>query len=97
MLTCSFWLRSDNVMTDIYGANLYSRYLAQQQALTTQTEVVAQGIGKPVEAGDQELVSSAAECRSILVGLNTSRKTRSHTSGRSDVAGAGRSMRSGSG
>ncbi|XP_056887650.1 haloacid dehalogenase-like hydrolase domain-containing 5 isoform X1 [Takifugu flavidus] len=56
----------DNLMTDIYGANLYSRYLAQQQALTTPNKVVAQAMGNPVKTGD-DLLSSAAECRSILV------------------------------
>lgn len=55
-------------MTDIYGANLYGRYLAQQQALTTPNKVVAQAMGTPVKAGD-DLLSSADECRSILVGF----------------------------
>lgn len=58
-------------MTDIYGANLYSRYLAQQQAVAAPSQVVAQGLGHPVKAGDH-LLSSAAECRSILVGLRGS-------------------------
>lgn len=64
-------MRSDNLMTDIYGANLYNRYLAQQHAMTTSTEVVAQGNGSLVktEAEDKQLVSSAAHCRSILVGV----------------------------
>lgn len=61
-------------MTDIYGANLYSRYLAQQQAMMSPSKVVAQGLGSPVKTGD-ELSSSAAECRSILVGLKGSRST----------------------
>lgn len=67
-LTYSFLLCSDNLMTDIYGANLYGRYLAQQQALTTPNKVVAQAMGTPVEAG-HDLLSSADECRSILVGF----------------------------
>lgn len=57
-------------MTDVYGANLYNRYLAQQHALTTPSRVVTQGFGNTVRTGDKELVSSAAECRSILVGFN---------------------------
>lgn len=59
-------------MTDIYGANLYSRYLAEQQAVITPNKVVAQGTGHPVKTAD-DLLSSAAECRSILVGLKGSR------------------------
>ncbi|XP_076603440.1 haloacid dehalogenase-like hydrolase domain-containing 5, partial [Chaetodon auriga] len=61
----------DNLMTDIYGANLYNRYLAQQQhaAMTTTTMLVAQGTGSQVTmvAPEEELVSAAARCRSILV------------------------------
>lgn len=62
---------SDNLMTDIYGANLYNRYLAQQQAtMTTTTKLVAQGTGSQVTRAvpDEELVSTAAQCHSILVG-----------------------------
>lgn len=64
-------------MTDIYGANLYNRYLAQQHAMTTSTKVVAQGLGSLVktEAEDKQLVSSAAQCRSILVGFKETSKT----------------------
>lgn len=64
-------------MTDIYGANLYNRYLAQQHAMTTSTEVVAQGIGSLVktEAADKQLVPSAAQCRSILVGFKETSDT----------------------
>uniref|UniRef100_A0A8D0DAU6 Uncharacterized protein n=1 Tax=Sander lucioperca TaxID=283035 RepID=A0A8D0DAU6_SANLU len=39
----------DNLMTDIYGANLYDRYLSQQHAaMTTTTKLVAQGTGSQV-------------------------------------------------
>lgn len=62
-------LLSDNLMTDIYGANLYNRYLARQHAMTTSTKAVAQGIGSLVKTEAEQLVSSAAQCRSILVGL----------------------------
>lgn len=62
-------------MTDIYGANLYNRYLAQQHALTTSSQVVAQGVGSLVKTGDKQLVSSAAQCRSILVGFNETSST----------------------
>ncbi len=64
-------LPSDNLMTDIYGANLYNRYLAQQHiAMTTTTKLVAQGTGSQVTTAvpEEELVSAAAQCRSILVG-----------------------------
>ena len=61
---------SDNLMTDIYGANLYNRYLAQQHAaMTTSTQYVAQGTGSQMTMAvpEEELVSAAAQCRSILV------------------------------
>ena len=65
-------LPSDNLMTDIYGANLYDRYLSQQHAaMTTTTKLVAQGTGSQVTMAvpeEEELVSAAAQCRSILVG-----------------------------
>ncbi|XP_041638492.1 haloacid dehalogenase-like hydrolase domain-containing 5 [Cheilinus undulatus] len=61
----------DNLMTDIYGANLYNRYLAQQHAaMTTTTKLVAQGTGSHVTMavpGEEDLVSAAAQCHSILV------------------------------
>ncbi|KAK9529663.1 hypothetical protein VZT92_013742 [Zoarces viviparus] len=60
----------DNLMTDIYGANLYNRYLGEQHAaLTTTTKLVAQGTGSQVTIAvpEEELVSAAAQCRSILV------------------------------
>lgn len=64
-------------MTDIYGANLYNRYLAQQHTMITGSKVVARGNGSLVksEAKDTELVSSADECRSILVGFRKTSKT----------------------
>lgn len=58
-------------MTDIYGANLYNRYLAQQHAaVTTTTKLVAEGTGNQVTMAvpEEELVSAASQCRSILVG-----------------------------
>ncbi|XP_078139759.1 haloacid dehalogenase-like hydrolase domain-containing 5 [Centroberyx gerrardi] len=68
----------DNLMTDIYGANLYNRYLAQQRAaVTTTAKLVAQGTGSQVTAAPEEelggadwesqLVSTATHCHSILV------------------------------
>ncbi len=68
-----FLLLSDNLMTDIYGANLYNRYLAQQHtAMTTTTKLVAQGTGSHLTmvVPEEELVSAAAQCRSILVGTS---------------------------
>ncbi|KAK2861569.1 hypothetical protein Q5P01_001102 [Channa striata] len=57
----------DNLMTDIYGANLYNRYLAQQHtAIATSTKLVAKGTGSHMMM-QEELVSAAAQCRSILV------------------------------
>lgn len=61
-------MHSDNLMTDIYGANLYNRYLAQQHtAMVTSTKLVAEGTGSQVTVAAEELVSVAAQCRSILV------------------------------
>ncbi|XP_019120773.1 haloacid dehalogenase-like hydrolase domain-containing 5 [Larimichthys crocea] len=60
----------DNLMTDIYGANLYNHYLAQQQTtMTTTKKLVAQGTGSHVTMAmvEEELVSTAAQCHSILV------------------------------
>ncbi|KAL6112312.1 uncharacterized protein ACO6RY_09099 [Pungitius sinensis] len=60
----------DNLMTDIYGANLYNRYLGQQNAaMATTTKLVAQGTGSQMTMAvpEEELVSAAAQCRSILV------------------------------
>ncbi|XP_041835942.1 haloacid dehalogenase-like hydrolase domain-containing 5 [Melanotaenia boesemani] len=57
----------DNLMTDIYGANLYNRYLAQQHAaMTTSAKLVAQGTGSQIALAEEDLVSFA-QCRSILV------------------------------
>lgn len=55
-------------MTDVYGANLYNRFLAQQHAATA-AKLIAQGTGSQVTmaAPEDELVSSAAQCHSILV------------------------------
>ncbi|XP_070693598.1 haloacid dehalogenase-like hydrolase domain-containing 5 [Pempheris klunzingeri] len=60
----------DNLVTDIYGANLYNRYLAEQHAaMTTTSKLVAEGTGSQVTMAvtEEELVSAAAQCRSILV------------------------------
>lgn len=61
-------------MTDIYGANLYNHYLAQQHTnRVTATKLVSKGIGSQVtRVEEEELVSSAAACRSILVGGDNS-------------------------
>ncbi|XP_006801931.1 haloacid dehalogenase-like hydrolase domain-containing 5 [Neolamprologus brichardi] len=56
----------DNLMTDIYGANLYNRYLAQRHAaVTTTTRLVARGMGSEVMAEEEPM--SAIQCHSILV------------------------------
>ncbi|XP_074549875.1 haloacid dehalogenase-like hydrolase domain-containing 5 [Halichoeres trimaculatus] len=60
----------DNLMTDIYGANLYNRYLAQQDtAIRTTTKLVAEGTGSQVTLAvpEEDLMSSAAQCHSVLV------------------------------
>ncbi|KAM6927679.1 haloacid dehalogenase-like hydrolase domain-containing 5 [Xenentodon cancila] len=57
----------DNLMTDIYGANLYNRYLAQQHAaMTGGAKMVAQATGSQVTMAEEELLS-ATQCHSILV------------------------------
>uniref|UniRef100_A0A672F9Z9 Haloacid dehalogenase like hydrolase domain containing 5 n=1 Tax=Salarias fasciatus TaxID=181472 RepID=A0A672F9Z9_SALFA len=53
---------SDNVMTDIYGANLYNRYLSRRHAAGT-AELAVQGTGSDVT----EEAESASQCHSILV------------------------------
>nr|XP_057910640.1 haloacid dehalogenase-like hydrolase domain-containing 5 isoform X1 [Doryrhamphus excisus] len=59
----------DNVMTDVYGANHYHRYLAQQHtAMTPPARMIAQRAGLQLKmAVEEELPSAAAQCRSILV------------------------------
>lgn len=76
LLTCdllvffSFSWFSDNLTTDICGANLYNRYLAQQQsAVGGASKLVSQGAGTHLmrEEPEEQLASTAAQCRSILV------------------------------
>ncbi|XP_042371950.1 haloacid dehalogenase-like hydrolase domain-containing 5 [Plectropomus leopardus] len=58
----------DNLMTDIYGANLYNHYLGQQSAaVTTAAKLVARGTGSQVTVTAEEGECGAAQCRSILV------------------------------
>ncbi|MEQ2206977.1 hypothetical protein XENOCAPTIV_005552 [Xenoophorus captivus] len=60
----------DNLMTDIYGANLYNRYLAKHHTkMMSGTKLVAQGTGTQTMMAVEEL-AFAAQCRSILVGRN---------------------------
>ncbi|XP_038149092.1 haloacid dehalogenase-like hydrolase domain-containing 5 [Cyprinodon tularosa] len=55
----------DNLMTDIYGANLYNRYLAKHHTETTRgTKLVAQGTQAIMTEEEPPLT---AQCRSILV------------------------------
>lgn len=55
-------------MTDIYGANLYNRYLAKDHAdMMSSTKLVAQGTGSQMMMTEEE-PAFAAQCRSILVG-----------------------------
>ncbi|XP_047204200.1 haloacid dehalogenase-like hydrolase domain-containing 5 [Girardinichthys multiradiatus] len=57
----------DNLMTDIYGANLYNRYLAKHHTkMMSGTKLVAQGTGTQTMMAEEEL-AFAAQCRSILV------------------------------
>lgn len=81
LLTCDllvffFSWYSDNLTTDICGANLYNQYLAQQQAkVSGAAKLVSQGAGAHMmeEGPEEQLASTAAQCRSILVtALNTS-------------------------
>uniref|UniRef100_A0A3B4V3M8 Haloacid dehalogenase like hydrolase domain containing 5 n=1 Tax=Seriola dumerili TaxID=41447 RepID=A0A3B4V3M8_SERDU len=54
----------DNLMTDIYGANLYNRYLVQQHtAMTTSTKFVAQG------TGSLSLTQSCSTCPQVCTGV----------------------------
>ncbi|XP_023180347.1 haloacid dehalogenase-like hydrolase domain-containing 5 isoform X2 [Xiphophorus maculatus] len=55
----------DNLMTDIYGANLYNRYLAKHHTdMMSDTKLVAQGTGTLVPVVEE--LAFAAQCRSIL-------------------------------
>uniref|UniRef100_A0AAV2MHN7 Haloacid dehalogenase-like hydrolase domain-containing 5 n=1 Tax=Knipowitschia caucasica TaxID=637954 RepID=A0AAV2MHN7_KNICA len=57
----------DNPLTDVYGANLYDRFL-KHKAVTAEVRSVsmATGGGGVIEE-EAELVSGARECRSVLV------------------------------
>uniref|UniRef100_A0A3B5MH46 Haloacid dehalogenase-like hydrolase domain-containing 5 n=1 Tax=Xiphophorus couchianus TaxID=32473 RepID=A0A3B5MH46_9TELE len=56
----------DNLMTDIYGANLYNRYLAKHHTdMMSDTKLVAQGTDTLVPVVEE--LAFAAQCRSILV------------------------------
>ncbi|NXO19823.1 HDHD5 hydrolase, partial [Cisticola juncidis] len=64
----------DNLMTDVYGANLYDRYLRESSGPCPQTQLPAQGpatLPQEQEVGlgwQQELAAAAAaRCRSVLV------------------------------
>ncbi|XP_061788757.1 haloacid dehalogenase-like hydrolase domain-containing 5 [Nerophis lumbriciformis] len=59
----------DNLMTDVYGANLYNRCLAQQHAaMMPPARMFAQSTGSQVTtAVEEDLALAAAQCRSILV------------------------------
>ncbi|KAM4741581.1 haloacid dehalogenase-like hydrolase domain-containing 5 [Anableps anableps] len=57
----------DNLMTDIYGANLYNRYLAKHHTdMMSSTKLVVQGTGTQTMMAEEEL-PFAAQCCSILV------------------------------
>ncbi|XP_061544627.1 haloacid dehalogenase-like hydrolase domain-containing 5 isoform X5 [Phycodurus eques] len=54
----------DNPMTDVYGANLYDRYLARQHKRAMPATGSRAGVAEP----DEEEPPPAARCRSVLVG-----------------------------
>ena len=61
----------DNLMTDVYGANSYNRYLKQQLAAPA-AKALAQGRGTewsaaPLQVEGQLATPSATQCHSILV------------------------------
>ncbi|CAL8382875.1 unnamed protein product [Boreogadus saida] len=61
----------DNLMTDVYGANSYNRYLKQQLAAPA-AKALAQGRGPewraaPLQVEGQLATPSATQCHSILV------------------------------
>ncbi|XP_068107922.1 haloacid dehalogenase-like hydrolase domain-containing 5 [Hyperolius riggenbachi] len=64
----------DNLMTDIYGANLYNRYLQETDSTNNSTALVRAGSGvatvsQEVAAGWESEMScpSATQCKSVLV------------------------------
>uniref|UniRef100_A0A665XAT6 Haloacid dehalogenase like hydrolase domain containing 5 n=1 Tax=Echeneis naucrates TaxID=173247 RepID=A0A665XAT6_ECHNA len=62
----------DNLTTDIYGANLYNRYLAQQHAaMTTSTKYVAQGTGSQMTTVETvlQITKSRPSCLQVCTGV----------------------------
>uniref|UniRef100_A0A3P8U642 Haloacid dehalogenase like hydrolase domain containing 5 n=1 Tax=Amphiprion percula TaxID=161767 RepID=A0A3P8U642_AMPPE len=58
----------DNLLTDIYGANLYNRYLAQQHiAMTTAAKLVAQGTGSQVTTRLPHVIH--CDCPQVCTGV----------------------------
>ncbi|KAM9813404.1 haloacid dehalogenase-like hydrolase domain-containing 5 [Neosynchiropus ocellatus] len=57
----------DNLMTDVFGANLYNRSLTCRATTTTQSRLVSNGTGAEPAGFDADFAMAAAECRSILV------------------------------
>ncbi|XP_053723887.1 haloacid dehalogenase-like hydrolase domain-containing 5 [Synchiropus splendidus] len=57
----------DNMMTDVFGANLYNRSLTCRATKTTQSRLASSGTGTKPVGFDTESAVATAECRSILV------------------------------
>ncbi|KAF7644499.1 hypothetical protein LDENG_00221180 [Lucifuga dentata] len=59
----------DNLMTDIYGANLYNQHLAQQHSarMTSKVAAMATRSQQTVTTPEEDLVSAAAHCHSVVV------------------------------
>ncbi|CAL8336198.1 unnamed protein product [Lota lota] len=57
----------DNLMTDVYGANLYNRYLKQQLAAPAAKALAHGRAVAPLQVEGQLATPSATQCHSILV------------------------------
>jgi hypothetical protein len=66
----------DNLNTDIFGANLYHRYLTRQRSGRAVSGIAAAVTGRgnhncELEIETEDVHASAEECHSILVQVNT--------------------------
>jgi len=65
----SFIFYSDNINTDIFGANLYNQYLSRSQAISAKRSVAlgARNISNLLGGDPSESFQEAEQCFSILV------------------------------
>lgn len=82
----------DNLNTDIFGANLYHRYLTRQRSGRSVSGIAAAITGRGAQTCELEIETedvnvSAEECHSILVQVNVSNTlTRSSASDTENIS-----------